>query len=90
MFKYVLTHLYTYQTMANITLTIPDELREQLQKHPEVNWSAVMRKSMQEHLNRLAIAEAIAQKSTLTEDDAKEIGTLIKKEIAKRHGLGKH
>jgi hypothetical protein len=75
--------------MVNITLTIPDELKEQLQKHPEVNWSAVMRKSMQEHLKKIAIAEAIAQKSKFMEADAKEIGDLIKMEIAKRHRISK-
>ena len=75
--------------MVNITLTIPEELKKQLQKHPEINWSAVIRKSMQEQLERIAIAEAIAQKSKLTEADAEEIGNMIKKEIAKRHGLYK-
>lgn len=76
--------------MVNITLTVPDEFKKQLQKHPEVNWSAVIRKSMQEHLRKLAIAEAIAQKSKLTEADAEEIGNLIKREIAKRHGISKN
>ncbi len=73
--------------MVNITITIPDELKKQLQQHPEVNWSAVLRKAMQEHLSKLAIAETIAQKSKLTGVDAEEIGNMIKKEMAKRHGL---
>ncbi len=81
--------MYTQNNMVNITLTVPDELKKKLQSHPEVNWSAVIRKSMQEHLKKIAIAEAIAQKSQLTEFDAEEIGNLIKREIAKRHGINK-
>lgn len=75
--------------MTNITLTIPEDLKEELQKHPEVNWSAVTRKAMQEHLTKLHIAEAIASKSKLTGKDVEELDKLIKKGIAKQHGLVK-
>mgnify|MGYP001573499309 CR=1 FL=1 len=73
--------------MANITLTIPDELRSELQKHEEVNWSAVMRKAMQEHLRKLHIADAIASKSKLTKKDIAELDKLVKKGLAQEHGL---
>ena len=51
--------------MANVTITIPEDLRAELQIHKEVNWSAVTRRAMQEHLRKLHIAEAIAKKSKL-------------------------
>jgi hypothetical protein len=73
--------------MTNITLAIPDELKAELQKHDEVNWSAVIRKSLQEHLKTIQIVEAIAQKSKLTKDDIMELDRLVKKGIAKAHGL---
>lgn len=73
--------------MANITLTIPEDLREELKKHDEVNWSGVIRKALNEHLRKIQIAEAIASKSKLTEKDAEEIGRKIKREMARRHGL---
>ena len=73
--------------MANITITIPEDLKEDLQSHKEVNWSAVTRKAMQEHLTKLHIAEAIAKKSKLTKKDADEIARKIKEGIAKNHGL---
>lgn len=73
--------------MSNITLKIPDELKEKMQKHPEVNWSAVIRKSMQEHLNKMAIVERIAQKSKFTQKDVDELDKLVKRGIAKAHGL---
>ncbi|MDP4012936.1 MAG: hypothetical protein Q8R00_05015 [Candidatus Nanoarchaeia archaeon] len=73
--------------MANITLTITEDLKSELQKHKEVNWSEVMRKAMKEHLRKLHIAEAIASKSKLTQKDVDELDKLIKKGIAKAHDL---
>jgi Arc/MetJ-type ribon-helix-helix transcriptional regulator len=73
--------------MANITLTLPEDLREEIKRHKEVNWSAIMRNAVQDHLRKMHIAEAIAQKSKLTQKDVEEIDKLIKKGIAKAHGL---
>lgn len=73
--------------MVNITLAIPEELKKELQKHQEANWSAVIRKALQEHLRKLRIADAIVSKSKLTEKDAEEIARKIKREMAKEHGL---
>lgn len=75
--------------MVNVTVTIPEELRTKLKKHDEVNWSAVIRKALQEHLRNIEIAEAIAQKSKLTKKDAEEISKKIKREMARQHGLVK-
>lgn len=74
--------------MANITLAIPEELKKELRKHDEVNWSAVIRKALQEHLNNIAIIEKIARKSRLTEKDAKEIAAKIDKSVAEKLRLG--
>jgi len=73
--------------MANITLAITEELREQLQRHKEVNWSAVIRNALQEHLARIKIAEAIAQKGKLTKKDADEISRIINSNVAKKLGI---
>lgn len=73
--------------MANITLTMPEDLREEIKKHKEVNWSAIMRNAVQDHIRKMHIAEAIAQKSKLTQKDVEEIDRLIKKGIAKEHRL---
>ncbi|MBI2110117.1 hypothetical protein HYT58_03025 [Candidatus Woesearchaeota archaeon] len=70
-----------------MTITLPEDLKEELQKHKEVNWSAVARRAMQEHLKKVHIAERIAGKSKLTKKDVEELDKLIKKGIAKNHGL---
>ena len=73
--------------MVNITLSIPEDLKEDLKKHKEVNWSAVVRRAMEEHLRKIEMVEAIAQKSKLTQKDADEISRKIKRDMAKYHGL---
>ena len=73
--------------MVNITLSVPEDLKEELKKHQEVNWSAVIRKALQDHLRKVQIAETIAQKSKLTKKDVFELDRLVKRGIAKNHGL---
>ena len=73
--------------MANLTIAITDDLREEIKMHKEVNWSEVIRRSMTEHLRKISIANAIAQKSKFTEKDVRELDSLVKQSIAKRHGL---
>ncbi|HLD78060.1 MAG TPA: hypothetical protein VJB16_03445, partial [archaeon] len=85
---YMCMHIYSRgDTMGNITVTIPDDLKAELQRHQEVNWSAVTRKAMQEHLQKLHIAEAIASRSRLTKGDIAELDALVKQGVAKAHGL---
>lgn len=71
--------------MANVTISMPEDLREEMRRHDEVNWSAVMRKAVQEHLRKLAIADAIAGKSELTEDDIEELDELVKEGLAEEY-----
>lgn len=53
--------------------------------HEEVHWSAVIRQAVREHLRKLEIADAIASKSELTEEDVEELEALVKEGIAERH-----
>lgn len=73
--------------MPNVTVSMPEDLKEEMSRHEEVNWSAVIRKAVQDHLRKLAIADAIAHKSKLTRQDVEELDRLVKKGLAERHGL---
>lgn len=73
--------------MPNITVSVPDDLKEQMSAHEEVNWSAVIRQAVREYLRKLEIADAIAAKSELTEEDIEELDRLVKDGIAERHDL---
>lgn len=74
--------------MANMTLAIPEELREKMKKFPEINWSEVARKAIAEKALILEKMDRIFSKSRLTEEEAIEIGREINKRVWKRHKVG--
>jgi hypothetical protein len=43
--------------MANITISISQELCEKMKRHSEVKWSEVIRKALSNYVDRLEIAE---------------------------------
>ena len=73
--------------MVNVTVAVSEDLKQELSRFDEVNWSAVIRRSLRNHVRKLQIAEAIANKSELTKKDVKEIGDLIKKGVAENHDV---
>lgn len=72
--------------MVNITLAVPEDLKKRLQLHEEINWSAVIRKALLEHLMKVEMVESIARNSKLSEKDAEEIAKKINSSLAKRLG----
>ena len=73
--------------MTNMTLAVPEDLQQIMQKHKEIKWSEVARQAMWEKARKLELMEKLLAKSKLTEKDALEIGRKINKGIARRHGL---
>lgn len=49
--------------MAHITLSIPDEIYEEMKKHPEIKWSEVARKSIIERT--LFLKQSVSSKDLL-------------------------
>ena len=72
---------------VNITLSLPENLKDELKKRKEVNWSAVMRNALVNHLVKLRLADAIASKSKFTKKDVEELDKIVKRGIAKSHGI---
>ena len=70
--------------MANITLSVPDNIHKKMRHFSEVKWSEVARKAIIEKIEMLALAEKLAQKSKLTEKDIKEFNKKIKSLANKR------
>jgi 3-polyprenyl-4-hydroxybenzoate decarboxylase len=62
-----------------------EKFKEEMEEHPEINWSQVSRGAFQEKLERLKTfqeIEEIAQKSKLTEEDVEEISKKVKDGLA--------
>jgi len=71
--------------MTNLTLSIPDDLYEEMKKHPEIRWSEVARQAVRRKLEDLRRLDEILAPSRLTEDDVAELGRQVKKAVWKRH-----
>ena len=68
--------------MVTITLSVPEDLKLEMDQFKIINWSAVAREAIKERVSELKILNAIAAKSKLTEKDAEAIGKLINKSAA--------
>ena len=74
--------------MANITISIPQKLKEKMNKFPEINWSKLASILLSQKIKRLEILkelDEILADSKLTEEDCIELGKKLKKEIAKKY-----
>jgi hypothetical protein len=71
--------------MPIITLSVPSDLKVEMDKTKFINWSEVAREAIREKIGQLSILNAIIEKSTLTEQDALDIGRDIKKSMHKKY-----
>ena len=69
--------------MPTITLSVPEELKKEMDKSRDINWSEVARRAIRERVENQKLFEKIVKKSKLTEKDAKEIGDSINRGMAK-------
>jgi hypothetical protein len=76
--------------MVNMTLSIPNELHEKMKCMPEVRWSEIARRAIEERINDLETMNRIASKSTLTKKDVEEISKKIKRSAAKKFYESSH
>ena len=70
--------------MGNITLSVPDEIHKEMRHFSEVRWSEVARKAIVERIETLRLAERLAKKSKLTEEDIKNFSKKINSLATKR------
>jgi len=78
-------YIHVSDRMPTISVRIPTDLKDEIDKHQEINWSEVIRQSMWRYLHKLKLADQIASKSELTEDDVVELSEELKKKIAEHY-----
>lgn len=71
--------------MVSITLSMPTELKQEMDAHPEMNWSEIARQAIRERLALLQKMDEILSKSRLTQMDAIELGKKVNKAVAKKY-----
>ena len=71
--------------MVNITLSIPDEMKREMEKFPEMNWSVIARVAIKHRIMLLKKFKEFSKESTLTEDDAIRLGREVNKAVSKKY-----
>jgi len=70
--------------MVSMTLSIPQELKKEMEQYPEINWSVVAREAIKRKITILHKINTLLAKSELTENDALAFGRQITKKAAKK------
>ena len=70
--------------MVSMTLSIPKEIKKEMELYPEINWSAVARAAILRKIEILKKMDKILENSKLTEEDALALGRKITKKAAQR------
>lgn len=71
--------------LANVCVSVSDEMKQKLEKFETVNWSAVARKAFETELSKLELMDKLTSKSKATDKDIEELSKKIKSGIAKWH-----
>ena len=77
--------------MANVTVTVDDDTKEEMSEFPEINWSQVAREAFEERVEEMRklermrdfeVMDDLAAESGLTERDTAEIANRIDRRMA--------
>ena len=74
--------------MSNITISVPDELKKEMEKLPEVNWSEVAREFLTGKVRRMLLLKKLdrmLENSELTEEDCLRLGEKAKAGMLKKY-----
>lgn len=70
--------------MPNLTLSVDEDLKAQMDDHPEINWSQVARSAIREKLRDLQVMEELVEGSELTAEDVEDIAAEIDRRATER------
>jgi len=68
-----------------MTLAIPDDLKKQMDAHPEFNWSEIARQAFRRSISDIEAIRHFKRESTLTEEDAIRLGRELRRNISKHY-----
>lgn len=70
--------------MPTVTISVDDELKEQMSEHPEINWSEVARTAFEEKIEDLEMVKRLSSNNELTEEDVDELAKRIDTTVAEQ------
>lgn len=78
-------HVILGNHMVNMTITVPKEMKNDLDLFPEINWSEVARQAFKEKIGDLKFLIEYKKNSRMTEDDALRLGKKVNRSLHKRY-----
>jgi len=63
--------------VPTITVNVDDDLKDRMEKHPEINWSEVTRQAIRKKIETLEVMDELTSGSELTESDVADIADKI-------------
>lgn len=70
--------------MTNMTLSIPNEIKKDMNEFPEINWSVIARQAIIQRILLLKKIKEFSKDSELTEKDALRLGKQVNKALAQK------
>ncbi len=71
--------------LANVCVSVSDEMKEKLERFETVNWSAVARQAFASEISKLELMDKLTSRSKATDKDIKDLSNKVKAGIAKWH-----
>lgn len=71
--------------MVSITLSVPEDLKQEMDRFPEINWSAVARGAIKRRVIMLGKFKEFTKDGEFTEEDALNFGRQVTEKAMKRH-----
>ena len=71
--------------MVSITLSVPEDMKQEMDTFQDINWSAVARQAIKNKLAMLEKFKEFTKDSTLTEEEALEWGKQVSEKAMKKH-----
>ncbi|EFK96341.1 hypothetical protein LDC_1635 [sediment metagenome] len=71
--------------MVNITLSVPDDLKKDMEIFPEINWSVIARAAIKQRIVLLKKFKEFSKESTLTQEDAIRLGKQVNESVTKKY-----
>lgn len=70
--------------MPTVTVNVNDDLKGQMESHPEINWTEVARNAFEEKVDDHEMMERPSSEGEPTEEDIDELAEFIDSTVAKR------
>jgi len=71
--------------MTTMNVSIPTELKREMEKYKDVDWSAIARIAFQRKLDDLRFLKEFTSDSEITDEDAERLGRDITSELARHY-----